>query len=249
MQKYRVSIVSYLNSLPFVYGLENYKTITENITLSKDIPSKGADKFINYKSDIALIPVGALPELTDYKIISNYCIGAIGKVDTVTLLSNLKLNEINEIYLDYQSRTSIKLIKILAKKFWNISPKWINANKSIDNEIRNITSALIIGDRAFKFKNYFKYKYDLAEEWNKYTGLPFAFAVWVAKKNINDGFISEFNKSLKFGIDNISNIQLPENPIIDKNVFIDYLTNKISFNLDENKRIAIALFLDLLKTI
>ncbi len=232
-----------------MYGLENYTQIKSNIILSKDTPADGAVKFKKNKSDIALVPVGALPDFENYKIITNFCIGAKRKVDTVLLLSNTELSKIKKIYLDYQSRTSVKLIKILAKHYWNISPQWINSDKNIDTEIKNINSALIIGDRAFKYKKYFKFSYDLATEWNNYKKLPFVFAVWVVKSNVDNEFIKEFNEALKYGLNNINKISLPDNTIIDDKIFKDYLKNKISYNLDNDKKTAIKLYLSLLKTI
>ena len=247
--KYKISIVSYLNSLPFVYGLENYAEIKDSIILSKDIPAEGAKKFKNNKSDIALVPVGALSDFGDYKIITDFCIGTQKQVDTVLLLTNKKLNDIDKIYLDYQSRTSVKLIKILAKYFWEINPIWINSDKKIDKEIKNINSALIIGDRAFEYKKYFKYSYDLAAEWNKFTNLAFTFAVWVTKPNTDNTFIDKFNKALEFGVNNINNLLLPPNSSIDYKTFNDYLKNKINYKLSSDKEAALKKYLDLSKTI
>ncbi len=247
--KYKISIVSYLNSLPFAYGLENYKQIKESIILSKDIPAKGADKFKNNICDIALVPVGSLPYISNYNIITDYCIGAEKKVDTVLLLSKKEIKNINKIYLDYQSRTSVKLIKILANKYWKIYPEWINTTENLDKKIKQINSALIIGDRAFEYKKYFKFSYDLANQWYKFTNLPFAFAVWVSKLNINNEFINKFNNALKYGVDNINKITLPDNAKINNTVFKDYLTNKISYKFDVNKKNAVKKYLELISDI
>ncbi len=114
MVKYKVSAVSYLNTIPFIYGLKQSKLI-EIIDLYLDYPAICADKLISREVDIALIPVVAIPQLENAYIISDYCIWSDGEVDTVCLYSDVPIQEIESIALDYQSRTSVALLKILLK--------------------------------------------------------------------------------------------------------------------------------------
>ena len=183
VQKIRVSAVSYLNTLPFLYGINNSE-IKSQLDLSLDMPSDCAKKLLSGEVDLGLVPVAILPQLKEYHIVSDYCIGAVGNVDSVALYSDVPLNEIKEIYLDYQSKTSVNLVQILAEKYWNISPKWINAKAGFENKIQGTTAAIIIGDRTFNLPKSYQYKYDLAEQWLEFTGLPFVFACWVANKEL-----------------------------------------------------------------
>ncbi|MBK8584164.1 MAG: hypothetical protein IPN88_01490 [Bacteroidetes bacterium] len=89
----KISVVSYLNSKPFIYGF-NKTNFNSKAAIELDIPSVCADKLLTGKVDIGLVPVAILPKLKDYFIISDYCIGANGPVDSVLLLSNVPLNEI-----------------------------------------------------------------------------------------------------------------------------------------------------------
>jgi chorismate dehydratase len=149
MKKIRISAVSYLNSLPFVYGLTHSSLINE-CDISLDIPSVCAEKLINGTVDIGLIPVAAIPQVPNATIISDYCIGANGEVKTVCLFSEVPLNEIKTILLDYQSRTSVLLVKILAKEFWKINPEFINAEAGFEQKIKGTTAGVVIGDRTFE---------------------------------------------------------------------------------------------------
>ena len=117
MQKLRISAVSYLNSLPFVYGIKN-SGFLKNIELSLDVPSVCADKLISGKADIGLVPVAAIPLIKNARIVSDFCIGADGKVQSVLLISRKPLQEIQKVYLDLESRTSVGLAKVLAKEYW-----------------------------------------------------------------------------------------------------------------------------------
>lgn len=221
------------------------------ITISTDIPSLCAEKLINGQADLGLIPVAALDKLPHSRIISNYCIGASGKVETVLLLSEQPLNKINSILLDYQSRSSVILVQILAKHFWNIKADFVHAGKNYENKISGKTAGLIIGDRTFKLPKKFPYRYDLSAEWQKMTGLPFVFAAWTANNKLPETFISNFNSALIYGLRNIPDAlkyfsgKLP----VSLHRAEQYLTNNISYFLDSEKRKALDHFRELAKTI
>ena len=248
MKKIKISAVSYLNTIPFVFGLQNSKIINE-IDLSLDIPADCAKKLIEGKTDIALVPVAILPQIENYKIISNYCIGAEKEVKSVMLFSETKLENISTIFLDYQSLTSINLVKILAKYFWKINVDYKNTLAGFESQvIKKSEAAVIIGDRAFQFFDRYKYKYDLALEWNKFTNLPFVFAVWAAKSKLDKSFEEEFNKSLEFGINNIADaIKSINKKSYNIPDIKNYLTNNISYIFEDRKKTGLQLFFKYLK--
>lgn len=249
-RKIRVSAISYLNTAPFVYGLQ-HSDILQNIDIAFDYPSECARKLQQNESDIGIIPVAALLSLPKYEIISNYCIGAVGAVRTVALFSNSPLEKIERIYLDYQSRASVNLAKILSKKFWKITPEWMPFSPSQDaNGLEPHEGLVIIGDRVFNSEKHYKYCCDLAEEWFKFTGLPFVFAVWASVKPLDNNFIDSFNGALSLGLQNIplsvDNFNLK---YIDRAEAIDYLNKNISYNLDDRKKKAIEMFLNQVKEV
>ncbi len=110
--KIRVGAVSYLNTKPLVYGFDN-GLMKDDIELSFEYPSLLAEQLKNDEIDIGLIPVAAIPSLPESHIITNVCIGASGSVASVCLFSDVPIEEIKFIYLDYQSRTSVALLKVL----------------------------------------------------------------------------------------------------------------------------------------
>ena len=245
--KVRVSAVSYLNTLPFLFGINNSDVIND-IELAVDIPSVCAKKLLTNEVDLGLVPVAIIPQLKEYHIISDYCIGAEGKVASVVLYSDVPLNEIKAIYLDYQSRTSINLVQLLAKEYWKINPKWLEAATGYENKINNSIAGVIIRDRTFNLPKAFKSQYYLADEWKKHTDLPFVFACWVANKKLTPEFIANFNSALKKGIDNIKEVVGFHNESkISQEQLFDYLNNKISYQFDENKQKALVRFLEYIK--
>lgn len=244
--KVKISLVSYLNTLPFLYGIEN-NDVLKDIDLALDIPSVCANKLLTHQVDLGLVPVAILPKLKEYHIISDFCIGAKKKVNSVFLISDVPLNQIDNVLLDYQSETSVNLAKVLANKYWNIQPEWIKSDVGYENKIKGNTAGVVIGDRAFDLSQKFKYKFDLAEEWNKFTNLPFAFACWVSNKELPNNFVIKLNEALSYGVNNIENsLSLAKNNVLNPSQLESYLTEFIDYNFDNEKKKSVELFLKFL---
>ena len=245
-----VVAVSYLNTLPFIYGILNDKDLMSQINLRLEYPSKCADLVKSGEVDLGLIPITELIDMPYSEIIGEYCIGAEGKVKTVMLYSNCPLNEISSIALDYQSRTSVMLVKILAKNFWKIDVEFFDADEDYIDGISKNNAGLVIGDRTFNLKDSFLYQYDLAEEWFKYTNLPFVFACWVANKPLTDGFKQQFSHALKVGLDHRALIVAEY--IKNKGTNIDlkrYFNEYISWDFDSQKEAALKKFFSLCRNL
>jgi len=248
MEKIRISAVKYANTYPFIYGLEK-SGFEKRATLETDHPADCALKLISNIVDIGLIPVAVLPLLKEHYIISDYCIGANGNVKTVMLLSNCPFEEIKNIYLDYRSRSSVNLTKVLAKNSWKREFRWISTTKDFDFiNIGAAEAVVLIGDQCFEFENSFIYKIDLAMEWKKFSGLPFVFACWTSNKLIDNTFINEFNEALKLGVNNIDAVveRFGNTGTITGENLRSYLKENIDFNFNEEKKAGLKLFLELL---
>lgn len=244
MSPLRISAVSYLNSKPFIYGL--YRSdLANEMDLSLDIPSVCAQKLLHGEVDLALAPVAIIPELPEAHIISDYCIGAVGQVKTVCIFSNVPIREVKRLYLDFHSRSSVALARILCDKHWHIQPEFVPATEGFEQHIGGTTAAVIIGDRAIGRDKQFTYTYDLAEAWMNWTGLPFVFAAWISTKPIAESLVERFNAALQIGIDHIPELTkiLPTMPGFDVE---EYFRHQISYELDEPKWLALNRFLGLL---
>lgn len=241
--KYIISLVSYLNTKPFLYGLEN-AAIKEKLDLQLDIPSVGGKKILSGSVDIGLVPVAVLAKLNDARIITDYCIGADGPVKSVSIFSQQPIDKIEKVFLDYHSLTSMQLVKILLREYWQVNPIQIAAETGYIDQIKGTTAGLVIGDRALALNKKFPYVYDLSDAWKKMTGLPFVFAAWITRKTIPEDIISEINEALKFGVQHIDlvakNYTHPNFTIAEVQ---DYLQNDINYNLDTTKRRALDLFI------
>lgn len=235
MEKIKISAVAYTNTKAFIYGIEN-SAVSDQIDLSLDIPSDCAAKVIDGTVDLGLMPVAAIPLVPNANIVSDYCIGSVGAVNSVFIFSNVPAEEIHTLKLDSHSRTSNNLAQVLLKFYFK---REITVTTDPEAETDAI---VLIGDRTFGKKGDYNYAYDMGEEWMNFTGLPFVYAAWVANKEIPESFITEFNAALKMGLANRATVirNLPVNPLFDVD---DYLMNKLDFELTDKKREALALFL------
>ncbi len=240
----KVCSISYLNSIPFVYGLENSDI---GVDLSLEIPSVCGQKLIENEVDLALLPVAVIPSLDFADVVSPYCISSDGAVQTVCLFSQVPLEQIKTILLDYHSITSNALVKLLSKYFWKIQPDFKKSEINFESKISGNTAGVIIGDRAYKYRDDFPFIYDLSYEWKKFCGLPFVFACWVSNKPLDSSFKKAFSSALKYGISNLD-LALSEKSDtfctqIDK---IKYLKEVINYDLTDEKRKSMQMFLDLI---
>lgn len=237
----KIVAVSYLNTIPFVYGIEHEGSLRADLTLAP--PAECARLYMEGEADIALLPAAVVPQLKSTEIITDYCIGAVHSVRTVELMSNSEIKNIRRIFLDAHSRTSVQLLGYLAKSVWRIDPEWcpLDSYENLAAEAAEGDAFLLIGDKVFDNEGTFRYSYDLAEAWQGATKLPFCFAVWVARKGTPYSVIDSLQRALTFGIEHTYEAIL-EYGYGDREYAYEYLTHNIDFLFDEQKHKALQKF-------
>ncbi|MFR9660572.1 MAG: MqnA/MqnD/SBP family protein, partial [Rikenellaceae bacterium] len=220
--------MSYLNTIPFIYGIEHAGKLQAELKLLP--PNECSAAFARGDVDIALIPAAALPALEGAEHISQYCIGADGAVSSVVVVSDDPIEDVERIYLDPHSQTSVQLAGYLAKHHWNIAPEWLALDDYAKLKSPGDGEAfLLIGDKVFEHEGEFEYTYDLSEEWKSATSLPFAFAIWVAREGVDEDTIEALELSLTYGLEHIYEAILeyrPEESIVEA---YSYLTESLDF--------------------
>ena len=245
-RKWRIGAVSYLNTRPLLFGLEKSGLMSQ-IEIVKAYPAKIAQELIDGTIDMGLVPVAVTPLLKEAHFVSNYCIGAEGPVASVCIFSQVPMEQVEKIYLDYQSRTSVQLARILLSQFWKKEVEFLKAEEGYIQQIKGTTAGVIIGDRALAARPHFAYIYDLAAEWIAHTNLPFVFATWIANKPIPKGFMDAFDAANAYGLQHLQEViaGIPTNEqVYDLHT---YYTQNISYHFTDSKRKGLELFLSLLK--
>lgn len=244
--KIKVGAVSYLNTVPLLYGIERSPVYNE-LELSVDYPAILAQKLKAQEIDIALLPVAAMSSIGGARIVADYGIAADGNVASVAIFSKVPMEQIDTVYLDYQSRTSVMLAQVLLKYHWKKKVVFKQTQEGYIKDIHDATAGVIIGDRALEQLDNFEYVYDLAEEWKNYTGLPFVFAAWVSNKDLPENFIKSFNEANAVGLDHIDKIA--EVTIFPHYDLKKYYTEHIKYKIDEDKKKGLDKFLELIQTL
>ncbi len=231
---YRLAQVEYLNTLPFTEGLRA-SGLDAELDIRMVSPADCATMFARGEVDISLCPVGALPGLTDYRIWSRFCIGAEGPVQTVMLLSEKPLDQIDHVVLDPQSRTSNILVQILASQHWKK-----NWSFSMGLPAGQPHAFVMIGDKVFRQQDRFPYRYDLAEAWKAMTGLPMVFAVWIARPEVEEEMLVRLDSAFEKGLTKIRH----QNGSFEAWIK-EYLLERLSYGYDTRKQAAMKKYLEL----
>lgn len=243
LRKIQVGAVSYLNTKPLLRGI-SHSPIMNEIELQLDYPSRLAELLLHDKIDVALLPVAAIPGIPGARIVGDYGIAADGEVASVCIFSRQPMETLTGLYLDYQSRSSVRLASILVRDFWKKDLQLLPAPEDYIEHIQGATAGVIIGDRALQQRHHFPYIFDLAQAWKDWQGLPFVFAAWVANKELPTDFIARFDAANAAGLNMIPEV-VAENPFTDYDLE-KYFTHNIHYRLDAQKREGLNRFLRML---
>ena len=245
MSSLRIGAVSYLNTKPLVYGLEQLLPSAE---LVYDLPSHLADDLAEGRLDVALIPTVEYFQDPSYQVVSDACIACRGPVLSVSLLSRCPRSEIRSLALDEGSRTSVALVQILLREQYGLTPSLLplpigSAAQDVDAD-----AVLVIGDRAIHAeKGGFVEAWDLGDEWYRWSGLPFVFAMWTARGglSIDLGPLQEALETARdAGLANLASIARQEAGTLGLNEqqCLAYLRDNLHFSLGEKEREGLELF-------
>lgn len=248
-EQLNISLVSYLNSLPYDYGLEPLIE-SGKVKIYRDHPSDCADRLSKQDLDLGLVPVVTLAKENGGFRFPGWGIGCTGNVASVCLLSNCDLDRVESVYLDPESRTSNMLVRIILQDYLGVE---VNYQRTFDIHDRynlGMNSAhLVIGDRALRDRASFKYCFDLGGLWHEWQKLPFVFAVWAGPASLTAGDIDALDHCFEHGqtcIPQIVNNLKDRYPYVD---IADYLTNIIDHRLNEDHELGLSIFLQKVKSI
>jgi len=186
----RVGAVQYLNTKPLVHGLA-----AAGVEVSYDLPSRLADRLATRRLDVALIPSIEVFR-GGHRIVSDACIGCRGPVMSVKLFFRTAPGRVATLAVDEGSRTSAALARILLAELHGVVPRIEPLPIGSGLGDTRADAVLLIGDRAIgdpaggRFEGSFQLMWDLGDEWCRWTGLPFVFAVWAARDGVEVGDLS-----------------------------------------------------------
>lgn len=245
-QQLQIGAVSYLNSRPLIEGLES---LLPSANLVLDYPSRLADSLSNGSLDVALIPSIEYFRRPGYEVISDACVAAHGEVLSVKLYCRVHPGNIRRLALDEGSRTSAALTKIILADRYGVIPQTEPLRMESTTLDSTADAVLLIGDRAMHDPTEaFAEVMDLGQVWNDWTGLPFVFAMWVARQEADtDGIDDVLSHARDLGLARVAEIAAEEAPRLGLTQLLahNYLTKNLHYHLTSAERSGLKLFCEL----
>ncbi len=242
----RLGAVSYLNSRPLIEELEH---LLPGASIQLDYPSRLADALADNELDVALIPSIEYFRRPGYQIISDACVAARGEVMSVKLYCRVHPGKVKRIALDEGSRTSATLARIILAERYGTFPASEPLSMDSMTSDSSADAVLLIGDRAMHAPDEsFVEVMDLGKMWYEWTGLPFVFAMWVAREDANVCGIAEALKEARDrGLRCVERIAFEEAPKLglSEEVAQKYLTENLHYHLTSAEKSGLQLFHEL----
>jgi chorismate dehydratase len=242
----RLGAVSYLNTAPLVFGLEQR---TDLFTLRYDVPSQCAELLHDNQVDLGLIP--AIEYLCgEYRIVPGVAIGSDGPIASVALFSRTPIAKVTRLALDLSSRTSVALTRILCARHWRIDPTMVAAEPDLRAMLADADAALIIGDPALAIDPLAErvVKTDLGSEWRAMTGLPFVYAMWSGRPGVaTAAHIEALNSARDRGVAAIEDIarSYAAGHDVAEQKGLRYLRDNLKYGLADREMAGLRQFYDL----
>ena len=174
----RIGCVKYLNARPLIYGWPGEVVF--------DHPSVLCERLASGQLDVALVSSFEFLRNPVYTLVDGVSIASHGPVHSVFVAHAGELSEIEEIEVDPASQTSVNLLRCLMAEN-GMNPKFVIRSRLIQRALTPRLAKFFIGDQAIRFRDEsagtFQF-WDLGEEWQKRTQLPFVYALWLIRPEV-----------------------------------------------------------------
>lgn len=202
----RVGRIPYVNCYP-VYGAIDRGIVPLSAEIVEGVPTHLNAQMAAGALDVSVISaVEYARDAQSYLLLPDLAISCDGPVRSVALFARRPASELSgrRVLVSRSSMTSVALLELLFANVWDARPTFVPA----DAELTDIAgfadedhdARLVIGDAALRLgarlqdaddrnelldRLGYRYAYDLGAEWKRWTGLPFVFAVWVARRAVD----------------------------------------------------------------
>jgi chorismate dehydratase len=252
-KRLRIAAINFLNPAPLMWDFEHPPLNTElaqRYQIDRMSPAECADRLASGQADIGLVPIAALATNPTLRVLPGCVIASKRRVRSLLLVHRARqpLTALRSVAADTASRTTLAYARMLFHHWGNPAVPFIPASADLDAMMEIADAAILIGDpallaleeRANRFERTSEplVYLDLAEEWNKVTGLPFVSAVWGTTawgRPLVEIIAQDLIQSRIHGLENIdalvaewsNKLPIPEETIR------TYLTSNIHYVLDE----------------
>jgi chorismate dehydratase len=235
MGKLRISIVEFLNTAPLVWGFTD-GPLAGKYDLSFRVPSQCAEDLRAGRADVGIIPSIEYQRMDDVVALPGMAIASKQEVRSLLVVSKVPIEMATSVALDTNSRSTVGLVRILSRRYWDIDPEFIDMPPDPEKMLERADAALVIGDPALRLRLMVDalqakvpgtdgrcccggedeqpvkgietlFVYDMAQQWREMTGLPAVLAIWVARRGVlKPEMIADFKASRDYGLARIGEI-------------------------------------------
>ncbi len=200
----RLGRIGYINCYP-VYGALDRGIVSVDAELVTGTPTELNGLLAAGQLDVAVVSaVEYARNAAAYQLLPDLAISCDGPVRSVALFAERDVRELDgaTVLVSASSRTSVHLLELLAQDVWQVRPKLVEARTEAQDlgelEALPHEGVLVIGDAALILaaEGRYAYRYDLGEEWKAWTGLPFVFAVWAARRETDHDRVAAVHRAL-----------------------------------------------------
>ncbi|MFG2782818.1 menaquinone biosynthetic enzyme MqnA/MqnD family protein [Streptomyces prunicolor] len=211
----RVGHIQFLNCLPLYWGLARTGTLLD-IELTKDTPDQLNEKLVQGDLDIGPIATAEfLKNADDLVVFPDIAVGCDGPVMSCVIVSQVPLDQLDgrRVALGSTSRSSVRLARLLLADRYGVQPDYYTCPPDLSLMMQEADAAVLIGDAALRAylldgPRFGLEVHDLGTLWKEWTGLPFVFAVWAARRDylerepvitrkVHEAFLESRNLSLE----------------------------------------------------
>jgi len=250
----RIGKINYTNLFPIFSMLEKMADCSV-YEFTEGVPSVVNGLLREGKIDIS--PSSSIEYLrreTAYTLLDRHSISSFGPIRSIFLFSTTPIETLNglTVLTSSQSETSVALLDIVLKKFYGFDCPLRSSREPLSEAIKSYSAYLLIGDDAMREarRQQGLHVYDLADIWYTHTGLPFVFALWIARNDccmnapfLLDRFVRDLDKAKDGALKNLEAIarESPLFPIFSEEELVSYWKG-ISYDLSDEHRRGLQLF-------
>ena len=203
----RIGSVPYLNAKPLIAWFQTPEGERSGVEVVYDVPSRLARMVEAGEVACAMASSVELFRHADWKAVQGIAIASTGTVLSVRLFSKVPVDRIRSLALDTSSLTSSALVQVLFARWWQVSPRYIPLPPDLDRMLEQADAALLIGDKGMLACSEGLFVTDLGEEWYRWTGLPFVWALWLGRaENITPPLVDCLHRAKAWGLEHLDTI-------------------------------------------
>ena len=202
-----IGSVPYLNAKPLIAWFQSPEGKRSGVEVVYDVPSRLARMVEAGEVACAMASSVELFRHADWKAVQGIAIASTGTVLSVRLFSKVPVDRIRSLALDTSSLTSSALVQVLFARWWQVSPRYIPLPPDLDRMLEQADAALLIGDKGMLACSEGLFVTDLGEEWYRWTGLPFVWALWLGRaENITPPLVDCLHRAREWGLAHLESI-------------------------------------------